>query len=567
MKTVANGKRALLTILLGGVVLAGYLLHVWQYRTQINDDAYITFRYSLFLAAGHGPYYNIGEHVEGYTNFLLMVLLAGIIKITGVAAAPDVVPIAAKVIGALGGVLTIVATWGLCARWLRAIPGLRRWASLLAWLAPALIVPNTAFAMHSVTGLETALFSGWLLLALWLWQQSADARRWRGAGIVFALAALTRPEGALAFAAAWLGSLLAGVWRRPSARRVLIIDTAIVVLVIGAHLAFRYVAYDGEWLPNTYYAKSDDRLWHAASSAYIRGFAAEHLGGLAGLALLLPLLARRGRSRRAATPALLVIAAAVVGLFKTGPGWMIGYRLLVPYAPLWAALAVCGVAAVADRLPRYLVPGTLLGGVLLLLIVGARGDVRQSYRQQCLAAVHGYQTGHIALANWLHETAHPGDTVALMDIGLVGFRCADLRIQDITGLTDRHIAKSPGGLFEKDYDPDYILAQRPQFIVIVISGFEEPDGELSFMALTPIGQRLANNRRFIDAYNRPPPPWPPADPLDRLAAAFGAARVFDHADPKMTYWLAAFTRKPNAPDAPNRPHAPSLVMPPRDAGS
>src|SRR5216117_1663064 len=37
------------------------------------DDAFITFRYSANLAAGHGPVWNVGEDpVEGFTNFLWM---------------------------------------------------------------------------------------------------------------------------------------------------------------------------------------------------------------------------------------------------------------------------------------------------------------------------------------------------------------------------------------------------------------------------------------------------------------------------------------------------------------
>src|SRR5437762_2663917 len=82
------------------IVVGLYLAHCYWYREYVNDDAYITFRYSRFLSLGRGPYFNIGEHVEGYTNFLLMLLLAPIIALAGPAAAP----VAAKALGLLCGV-------------------------------------------------------------------------------------------------------------------------------------------------------------------------------------------------------------------------------------------------------------------------------------------------------------------------------------------------------------------------------------------------------------------------------------------------------------------------------
>ena len=42
------------------------------------DDAYITFRYSDHLANGLGPNWNSTGHVEGYTTFSWMALLAAL---------------------------------------------------------------------------------------------------------------------------------------------------------------------------------------------------------------------------------------------------------------------------------------------------------------------------------------------------------------------------------------------------------------------------------------------------------------------------------------------------------
>ncbi len=57
------------------VVVTAYAAHCAYFAQQINDDAFITFRYSKFLTLGYGPCYNVAEHVEGYTNFLTMILM------------------------------------------------------------------------------------------------------------------------------------------------------------------------------------------------------------------------------------------------------------------------------------------------------------------------------------------------------------------------------------------------------------------------------------------------------------------------------------------------------------
>src|SRR5687767_8859993 len=57
-------------------LLLGRAAHLWN-PYLVVDDAFISFRYADNLARGLGLVYNSGERVEGYTNFLWTVLLAG----------------------------------------------------------------------------------------------------------------------------------------------------------------------------------------------------------------------------------------------------------------------------------------------------------------------------------------------------------------------------------------------------------------------------------------------------------------------------------------------------------
>src|SRR5678816_3361078 len=69
-----------------GVWLAGlaiviiYLLHA-RWIDYFGDDAYISFQYVKNFLHGHGLVYNVGERVEGYTDFLWVMLLSAVMAV------------------------------------------------------------------------------------------------------------------------------------------------------------------------------------------------------------------------------------------------------------------------------------------------------------------------------------------------------------------------------------------------------------------------------------------------------------------------------------------------------
>mgnify|MGYP004280342605 CR=1 FL=1 len=46
----------------------------WHYVGYVKDDTFISMRYARNLAMGHGLVFNYGERLEGYTNFLWVML-------------------------------------------------------------------------------------------------------------------------------------------------------------------------------------------------------------------------------------------------------------------------------------------------------------------------------------------------------------------------------------------------------------------------------------------------------------------------------------------------------------
>ena len=531
------------------VLLAVFLMIALPLWTYTVDDAWITFRYSANWAAGLGPYFNAGEHVEGYSNFLLMGALAVLVRLGG----PDVTLPVAKLLGLAAAAGMMAGAWAV-ARALASAAGERAsgvWAAGL--VAAGLVLCAPGFAVNAAAGLETSLYG---CLVVWGTYGFATGHARAGA-VTLGLAALTRPEGPLLFALAWALHGLAGL--RPAGAATgsggapskpwdlgaWLVAAAIGAGLIGAHLLFRHAAYDGEWLPNTFHAKlggSGDRV------AYVLGGAVAPFLGIAGSLVALLGWALEPRTARVA---LVVAGVGIVGgalPLYTGGDWMLGHRLIVPYLPLLAALVCVGWLRLASHVPRS--TQSLAIAALLLTLPAAWWSQRTERREVTSAALltaMGTRTGHGELATWLAGEARPGEAVVLMDIGLIGFRLREQRIVDVTGLTDRTIARSPGEFMAKRFDLDYIFGQRPRWIVLSFLASGEPYAPIApAQAIHPFSgmeERLAAHADFARHYVEPPrAPGANTDELENLATRLRARRVFRAAAPGRHYLLAVYSR-------------------------
>jgi hypothetical protein len=105
------------------MVLVAY--YARSYRV-LQDDAYISLRYADNLVHGHGLTFNVGDRVEGYSNFLWVILMAGAVKL-------GIHPVAfVKVVGVLSGLLLVLAVWRFSEDFSQLPPRLRVAAPLVA---------------------------------------------------------------------------------------------------------------------------------------------------------------------------------------------------------------------------------------------------------------------------------------------------------------------------------------------------------------------------------------------------------------------------------------------------
>ena len=349
LRTALAGSLAGIRLWRGLLFLPWLVLLAWAAAESwfLCDDAFVSFRYARNLLEGHGLVYNVGERVEGYTNFLWTLELAALWGLFGLR--PEH---AAPWLSAACTAATVAAMlW-----WAARLPHLQQ-RKLTAWMALGLLCSSTTFAVWtSGGGLETRQFTLFVVLAVVCLSLYRRSRRGlTAASLSLAAAALTRPEGLLiaACCCAWFAAQRmldseadAGRPRLdwPGLLR-LVLPFAVL---IGGHFLFRY-AYYGEWLPNTYYAKHV-RPWYEMGFVYLWAAALE-----TGLYLLLPLAwaGMRARLRESrdgiyALP-LLLIAPHMAYLARIG-GDHFEYRPLDFYWPLLALPTAAGIVHLASRL-------------------------------------------------------------------------------------------------------------------------------------------------------------------------------------------------------------------------
>ncbi len=312
-------------------------------RASLFDDAFISFRYARNFAEGHGLVFNLGERVEGYTNFLWTLMIGVLHRVT---------PFEAPALGlalallAFGLNLLVVARLG---RHLAEGGASRSGAPGKTWhlpLAVPLLAVHGVYTSYGTTGLETGAASLLVNLGALFLVARRDARGVALGGVMLILATLMRPDHGLFYAVGGVVVLLdraptlyaarrhgrQALWRSGGA-----ILAAYVAPFAGYALYLLWkLAYYGDILPNTYYAKSVALAWWPQGQSYAATF---YLGTQDWLSLLVCLLWLAQRSPTAGIRRFKVLFTASFVLYnlyvaKIGGDFMYG-RFYVSLVPLY----------------------------------------------------------------------------------------------------------------------------------------------------------------------------------------------------------------------------------------
>jgi len=334
--------------LFGIPVVAGFVEAVR--RAWLCDDIFISLRTIQNLFQGHGLVFNAGERVEGYTHLLWVLLLSALHRLGF-----DLVGLV-QVVG-LVAFAALLATLLVRAR--------QRGAAVP--LAAVVVALHFDMQIWSSGGLETMAFTAVLLGGV-LAAASGSPRRWDLAAALYALATLLRPEGALYSVAAAVFLL----WRTRSLRPALRFGVLWLLLVVPSEV-FR-LAYYGDPLPNTFYAKSGGSAnwqqgwWYL--SLYFRIYAVLLLGvvamGVVWWKALRPAPREHGAARDsdAALLASVTVLCNLVYVTRLGGDFMFA-RFFIPVTPLLLVVIEDAVVWARRRSLQLVAVGILSVGVVL----------------------------------------------------------------------------------------------------------------------------------------------------------------------------------------------------------
>ncbi len=484
------GNRAELLSWLAYLVLpAAYVAHCLAVQ-YVSDDGYIAFQYVRNLLRGAGLVYNAGERVEGYNNFLWLMLLAG-----GQFLLPkiDLLRIA-QGLGVLFGIATIV----LALRFSERIHG-NLWPFGL--LGAAFLAAHPGLAAWATAGLETTVIAFLLLAGAVSYVTFLETGRnlWLPP-VIFALAALTRPDGMVAFAVTSVHALF--TLRKRTGKlvnREFVVWTALFAVIYIPYYIWRFNYY-GYPLPNTAYAKVGVGIvQHLRGVAYLARYLAKY-GGFVFLPAAL-LLLRKPRVVWRDYFAMLVAGQGLFIVYVGGDG-LAFYRFVVYIAPVAYLLAQEGFADLDERVAREFAARPQRVVVVFSVLVSAislGSTMNQSvgalvfpgwyrwYEPQSELSFPGRGSDHryrwfdnyfverLARAGaWLEANTPRSAVVASTPAGSIAYHM-DRKVIDMLGLNDLHIARSKGAVggimgrgragHEKG-DGKYVLSRSPDYILM-----------------------------------------------------------------------------------------------------
>ncbi len=473
-------ERAFLFLLIAGFVL-GLVVLLLQCHDLV-DDAYISARYARNLIQGYGLVYNRGEaleRVEGYSNFLWVLLFALGLKL-GLS-----IKFTAQFLGMFFALLSLVVVY----LWLGKETQ-NRW---LALAGVYFLGTNIYWAIWQVEGLEAPLFGFLLLAGIYSWSKN----HLRRAMLLCLLASLTRPEGILLFV------VIAGIQflhtkKIFSEQRKIFKYWLWFLIPYLGYFLFRSIYYQSLF-PNTFYAKTG-LGWLALREGlfYFKNFFLKNPQLLPLYLFLVYALVRLRKFSPCLQAGVIMAGIYSLFIFLAGGDWMPGFRFFVH---ILALLLVCTIVAglkLSEDLnyPPRISFQRVLSLILILTAFNLWGVFRYSLKPSFEKNWHRNQSKwYLATARWLKTYVWQNQSIALGDIGYIGYFGDHDRIIDTMGLVDRHLGRLKG-ISSMTTDLDYIFSQNPFCIVSLVHRY--PDGAI--IGHSEFDRKLAQDARFKEKY-------------------------------------------------------------------
>jgi len=430
------------------LIIAIFVVHAISLNFT-QDDAFISYRYVKNFINGHGLVFNPGERVEGYTNFLWIIILSIFARL-----GLDMITVS-KILGVAAGAVTLVLIYQISLNIFRK----KDWSQdtkfvFFPLFAPLLLASNSAFAYWSISGLETAFFVMTVLLSVYFYFTNE-----RLMIISSALSTFVRPEGVLVFGLLILHKFF---FKKDKLKNCLFSILGFILLLLP-YLIFK-IFYYGNLLPNPFYAKTGFSLEYVKTGlAYFWLFLRHY--GLWGLLYLIPIAFFKDLEVKGKLVLLLVYIYTLY-IIVIGGDVLKAHRFFLPVLPFLYLLFSFALMKLSLMLKKQVIPVFVVIGFSFLTFF-----VPRNWIMSVRSAEIGLSSKMSKYAQGLRQSFGTNFTLAMTTIGVISY-LTDAKVIDMLGLTDPYVAKHPEkipGLLstwkEKKFNTQYLLSRNPDVIM------------------------------------------------------------------------------------------------------
>ena len=453
-------KKTYFLILLALLIAAfhqGLFLH-WT-----NDDAYISYRYAENLRAGKGLVFNHGERIEGFSNFLWVIILA-FFNLLGIPAL-----FASKILSFSLSLLLILLIFKTAQAF-----GLNKFFSCLCALTFSF---SSSLAYFAMSGLETIFYTLLLLLGIFLNEKYEKEHDKKSLSLLYGVllaAGLTRPEGLLFLLVTAAYHILKKIISRKGIQLRYILQIQSLFLFLYAFLILIRYWYYKDLLPNTFYAKPQGTFVEMGYSAFFANFTNALFSGSFLLLPLLFLFSKKSCLKKYLYPLLFCVGQMV---FMSYAGdWMAFGRFFIPVLPLVIILSFVLLSFAKVDFEKSRLRGVMK--LLCFLFIGIFAGLNAFQTRKALINQDAYpylvmnssllaQTG-----KWLKQNLPPETALSLRRQGAIPYY-SGMKSIDILGLTEKEIARTlyneKDAIKQNKINAEYILNQRPDVLILFSS--------------------------------------------------------------------------------------------------
>ncbi|MBU1345223.1 MAG: hypothetical protein KKD66_26735 [Proteobacteria bacterium] len=439
-------------LVLVALFLCLYVRYIDQKTSHwMIDDAFISFRYSENLAFGKGLVYNEGERVEGYTNFLWVILLSIPAKI-GI----DIVPLS-QYLSLISALLIIIILFHLPYLLYEKPPN-----PIFNPISCLFLAANTTFSLWILGGLESHLFLLFVISSIALYLHNPKSLY---LPVLIAIATLTRPEGILVFGVTFLCKLISE--RKPDGKFLLIF-----LLLYLPYFIWRY-SYYGFLFPNTFYAKVGDNIVTQAYRGLV--YAYDFLKNSGSVLLFPAIFFFIGYRRFKMLYLSLMVFVFTAYVIRVGGDVLPQYRFFLPVLPIIYLMVQEGLRVILST--RIKVKGFQIRHITIIFVL----VLIPIFIKLAFASTLAYINQPIPdklpqdgkrFAEYLLADSNSGKTIAVNSAGALPYYFKNRAI-DMLGLNDVHIAHTKSTVKIKEvkatgherHDGAYVLSKRPDYII------------------------------------------------------------------------------------------------------